>query len=888
MQKIKRTLAISIVVLLTISIGASTILLPTTLAHDPSWKIPTYAYIQAMPNPVAVNQQSLIIMWLDTSYDSAEMTNNYRFHDYKLTITAPDDTITTQTFETVADSTSSQGYTFTPTQSGTYTLNFTFPGQTITTSNGNPNSDYLGDTYLPSTASTTLTVQETPLPAPDAGASLPTEYWTRPIYGENSQWYTISSNWLGLVGSGSQGYGSNFPGDAVGPQTSHIMWTKPLQSGGVVGGNKFALQGDTYFQGSAYADRFNNPIILDGRLYYTEPLSFAGVPTTFYPNPYGPTVCVDLRTGELIWSRSDIPTLSFGYIYDVQTPNQHGVYLPMLFAAVGSTWQAYDAYTGDSLFNVTNIPQGPTSIGVNGEYLIYVLTNAGTPTVPQYYLGQWNSSNLWAGMWNSSTIWDAVYGGSSGFIPAVVAPIQDGTNPALYDWNISIPSLNTETTSPSILDAFCNNMLICLDGSLPVGYAAGGPLWFTPNQAPYTYFAVNLDATRGAVGSILWSKTVQPSAGNLTVSFIGADPTVNDGTGVFYEYHVETMQWVGYSMATGAKLWGPVGDASGLAYYNNDHISDGLMAQSANGKLYYTGYGGLVYCYDLKNGNLLWTYGNGGAGNSTSSNTVYPGVYPTFISSIGNGILYLKTAAHTLETPLYKGALARALNATTGEEIWTISAIQSEVSRTAIADGYATLFNGYDNSIYSIGKGPSVTTVSAPNLAAASGQSVVVSGTVTDISAGTTQTEQTARFPNGVPCASDTSMTEWMSYVYQQQEKPTNFTGVTVTINVIDANGNYRTIGTAITDSSGSYGLQWTPDIAGKYTVIASFAGSNGYNPSNAQAYFAVDEADTSATPQPTQTPSSADLYFVPVSAGLFIAIVIVIALILLVLRKRP
>ena len=26
----------------------------------------------------------------------------------------------------------------------------------------------------------------------------------------------------------------DFPGDAIGPQTSHIMWTKPLQSGGVV------------------------------------------------------------------------------------------------------------------------------------------------------------------------------------------------------------------------------------------------------------------------------------------------------------------------------------------------------------------------------------------------------------------------------------------------------------------------------------------------------------------------------------------------------------------------------------------------------------------------------------------------------------------------------
>ena len=61
-------------------------------------------------------------------------------------------------------------------------------------------------------------------------------------------------------------------------------------------------------------------------------------------------------------------------------------------------------------------------------------------------------------------------------------------------------------------------------------------------------------------------------------------------------------------------------------------------------------------------------------------------------------------------------------------------------------------------------------------------------------------------------------------------------------INVIDANGNYRTIGTTTTDSSGTYGFTWMPDITGQYTVIATFAGNNGYYGSNAQAYFAVDE----------------------------------------------
>ena len=79
-----------------------------------------------------------------------------------------------------------------------------------------------------------------------------------------------------------------------------------------------------------------------------------------------------------------MPAPSFGYIYDVQDPNQHGVYPPILIASSGGMspfgymgpelWQAFDADTGDALFNVTNIPQGTAAVGVNGEYLILSLT----------------------------------------------------------------------------------------------------------------------------------------------------------------------------------------------------------------------------------------------------------------------------------------------------------------------------------------------------------------------------------------------------------------------------------------------------------------------------------------------------------------------------------
>jgi hypothetical protein len=664
----------------------------------------------------------------------------------------------------------------------------------------------------------------------------------------------------------------------------------PIQSGGVVGGDRYLQTGATYFEGSAYAQRFEDPIIMDGMLYFTTPLSFGGTAGAFTPNPYGPTECVNLRTGELVWSRADVPWPTFGYIYDVQEPNQHGTYPPMLIRVTGGaslfgvlpeSWQAFDGYTGDPMFNVTNVPAGTKAEGPNGEVLIYSLVNKGqvdffgNPIGPlNYYLQEWNSSRLW----------DDTYSGPS-TTPPVVPPITDGSDPSLLDWNISIPALNTLTQASSIVDIVKGNMLLGMSGSYP----AGPSLFAFASWSPYTYFAVNLNATKGATGTVLWTNTVQAPANNITVSYIGADPTV----GVFAETHKETMQRVGYSMATGQKIWGPVGDQVALNYYSTlGYYSGGrggcIMAY---GKLYSAGYGGIVYCYDSTNGNLLWTYGNGGEGNSTNFGYGQRGNFPTTIYAIGNGVLYTITTEHTVTTPIYKGALTRGINATDGSEIFTLSCYTSSfnIATAAIADGYAAMFNGYDCQVYSIGRGPSATTVSAPHSGLGFGQPVVISGTVMDISAGTKQDQQAADFPNGVPVASDASMKDWMGYVYQQKALPTNFVGVDVTVDVFDSNGNYRNIGTATTDATGTYRLTWTPDIPGNFTVVATFHGSNGYWPSWSEDGFAVANAP-SATSVPTATPASiADMYFVPSVAAIIVVMIIGFAVLaILMFRKRP
>lgn len=450
----------------------------------------------------------------------------------------------------------------------------------------------------------------------------------------------------------------------------------------------------------------------------------------------------------------------------------------------------------------------------------------------------------------------------------LTSPAANGTNPV------------------SVLAAFPNNMLVCRNGSTPVGFMAnlaGYP------QLPYTFFAINLDPTRGDIGSILWMKTYNPLPGNLTYSYGGADPTASNGNGkgVFVFALAETRNWIGFSMSTGELLWGPTASQPAFDYYGNP-ILPYVTGQVAYGNLYSSGFAGVTYAYNLTNGKVLWTYGNGGAGNSTNAGlTTFYGDYPTFIQAVGNGIIYLATTEHTINDPIYKGSLARAINATNGQEIWTLSGYTGEFGSMsyAIADGYNLWFNGYDDQLYTVGRGPSALTVEAPKIGVDLSKSIVISGTVTDTSAGTKQDEQAARFPNGVPLASDSSMSDLMGYVYQQKPLPSTFTGVDITIDVIDSNGNYRNIGTATTDASGTYSLRWVPDIEGKYTVKATFHGTKGYWPSFSETSFAVDSAQPTASPYPTANLPPTEMYVV----GMGVAIIIVIVILgVLILRKRP
>jgi hypothetical protein len=156
-----------------------------------------------------------------------------------------------------------------------------------------------------------------------------------------------------------------------------------------------------------------------------------------------------------------------------------------------------------------------------------------------------------------------------------------------------------------------------------------------------------------------------------------------------------------------------------------------------------------------------------------------------------------------------------------------------------------------------------------------------------DKSSGTTQTQQAGQFPSGVPVASDASMKGWMEYVYMQQPIPSNFTGVPVTIDVTDSNGNTRNIGSAITDSSGMFTFSWKPDISGDFKVTATFHGTNAYWPSWSETSFTVSEAHPTVAPTAAPPATNTDTYILASAAAIIVVIIIIGAILMVMVRKK-
>jgi len=879
-----KTAAIVIALLLIFSMSTSIMLLQPATAHTPPIVYPTYAFISVQPNPVGIGQQASVNFWIDKAPLTANGVYGDRWHNFMVNVTHPDGT-NEKLGPFTSDAAGGSHTYYTPSTLGNYTFVFSFPGDTLTGANpaptGTSNAINVGDYFGPSTSVPyVLTVQQEPSPLLSTNP-LPTDYWTRPIFDNNLPWYPIAGNWLGGGAGGNSGcvYNStsNYAPYTTVPTTAHIMWTKPYAPGGLIGGEFGGNQVSSNFYATAQYEQKFAGVIINGILYRTlEPGA---------TNNYMGWDATDLRTGKTIWYQNQSATtwLRMGQIFSYVSINQFGglaylwANLPTVAPNTGSTYGMYDAMTGGWILNIVNASSPTWANGPNGEilgyYIDYPSGNNGAAT-----LNMWNSTQAilkgptGTGDINSQT-WRPSAGASIPWKNGIQYSVPIATTMQLA--NGTTVNINAQYAQDSGSTAFPLAITKVADIILVDNSLAGGRFDEPGYMIQEAYSPID--------GHLLWGPLKQTMTPWVRTSI----SSIGDGVYTLFIYATNTFY--GYSTATGKQIWGPVSITvpdNPWGYY----ITSSVIG--ANNRMYVSDFGGNVWALDTTNGAILWRNSTNAVSSEgiAGANTPY-GVWTIAnIPVLTNGAL-VTMGGHLYSPPLYNGGSMFVWNTTNGNLLWEILEFAtSNGGEAAVADGYMVMTNGYDNQLYCYGMGPSKTTVTAPQVGVTTALPVTITGTVTDISAGSQQDVVAANFPNGLPCVSDASMTGFMEAVYEQQVMPHNITGVPVTLSVTDSNGNYRVIGTTTSDGYGFYSLNWTPDIPGNYAVTATFAGTQSYYPSSATS--AVYASEPAATPVPTAAPASnlattSDLMF---GIAIIAVIIIVIGtiLVVLMLRKRP
>src|SRR4030042_1995622 len=405
----------------------------------------------------------------------------------------------------------------------------------------------------------TLVVQQDPVPEYPA-TPLPTEYWTRPINAQHYTWNTISANWLSIGGRPKNALAEN---NDYAPESSHILWSKQLSTGGLSGGFLGVHSAES---GDAYEGKFVNTVILNGKLYYNRyAQGFMG--GWSQQGIYA----VDLRTGEELWFKNN-SRLAFGQTFYWDSFNMHGVF-SYIYEAVSvfdfatftsvTTWKAYDPLTGEYQFSITPIPTSGamfgasyTQIGPHGEIIIYNID------LINGWVAKWNSTtavigpklpgDMSAGSWGSAANTQTTFNGSRG-----------------YDWN------------KTIAVGYPGSIMAVL-GDRVVGCTASG--WTNIGDNPVAIWAFSLKSDTNTL-AMLYNTTWQPPAGDLSISF--GESSLADK--VFTIEIKKTPQIYGFNLDNGQKIWGPTASQAPLNIY-------GITGAIAYGSLFCTGYGGIRSC----------------------------------------------------------------------------------------------------------------------------------------------------------------------------------------------------------------------------------------------------------------------------------------------------
>jgi hypothetical protein len=881
--------------LLIISIGAAITKMPDAKAQA-SNNIQTFAYINVAPDPCGVGQSVTVDFWLAVPLADSELAVNMT-----VLVTAPDGTKTTLG-PFISDITGGTTTHYTPEATGNYTFQFIYGGQTL----AGAFSLFGGPTFAgyyeePSqSAPVTLTVQSTPASGIPY-TPLPTQYWETPVNAENVQnWYALTGSWMGysantFATTGGYNMTGSYNPYTTAPTTAHILWTKPWALGGVAGGELGNSEQNSDFWTTSQYDPKYAPIIMDGIEY-----------STWYTTNTGGQqgiLAMNLYNGQTMWVINTTNPLRCGMIVNFENINQYGDVGPYIwtqsgggiFGAGANNWYMYDGMTGQYEAEITNAAS-PSWLGQdpNGNIIGYLVNDTtgtmvvnGVPVTTDsgsiFSFVTFTSVSDGHPIQNSFELWNmtqclAQTGLNWAITPGTVYQWKAG-----IQWDVLIPTTVNGLSTGSLVgggfgfSSWSGNTIVMSSGAISVAESLGWQLEAGFNTQ---------------TGALMW---IDNRTGGIFVPYTRISNTPSGAAGVYVEINQATYEMAAYSLTTGDLVWTNSLDvkmADGNMPNTYDEYDFETVPDTTTGVLYVWALGGDVWAVNMANGNILWSWSTLQANGPTGIETPY-GVYPIWVfqdealAGTGSGTILYLSEGHEYSPPLFHGALELALNATSGQLVW--DNLGYDVTGTAVADGIMTTYNAYDAQIYAYGQGPSKTTVTAPNVGVTTATPVVISGTVTDVSAGASQEAVAANFPNGLPCVSDASMTQFMEYVYEQQVHPSNTVGVPVTLTAKDPNGNQVTLGTVTSDQSGYYSLTWTPPLAGNYTISATFQGTGSYYGSYAEtSIFAGNPAPTQA---PAATPAVSGLATMSgLTIGIavaIIAIIIAIAIVGLLLLRR-
>ena len=367
---------------------------------------------------------------------------------------------------------------------------------------------------------------------------------------------------------------------STGPESAHVLWTRPYWSGGVMGGQTGAI---AYYGGISY-EGYGSPImIMEGKLWYAQ----------LTPPRYG-YYCVDLYTGETIYWQNTTGTITwgggfdasgtlsngvpaFGQILDPEYPNQHGgmPYFWVTSTGVTNKWDLYDAFSGNYICSVANVSATGTQFVDKIGSICYVnLVNLGTTTAPNYRMQIWNTTEAiwyhpWYGTYGAKTALNGskteAYVPPTGTYPGSTAnaywmwrPMLNYTFDGRYGFSMNV-------SIASILGP--RNTLLNETGTIravrPDEFIIVGTQGQNDARGVVQGYLRAYSLQQNTWGQTLWDITFTPPKAaqdypNSTYLGAGSAPsmgTVDPEDNVFtFEERSTLKRWV-YSLETGELLW---------------------------------------------------------------------------------------------------------------------------------------------------------------------------------------------------------------------------------------------------------------------------------------------------------------------------------------------